>query len=92
MIEFQNHLKSASYLGIGASLDLRGNERSRYKCAAGTITPTKDLNMNGVGVNFEMIMGYANFTLYLRSAITPLLKKSNSPECHSTSIGFGLSL
>ena len=91
MIEFQKHLKSDLYLGIGASLELRSNERSRYKCAAGTITPTKDLNMNGVGVNFEMIMGYAGFTLYLRSAITPLLKKSNSPECHSTSIGLGLS-
>ena len=91
MIEFQKHLKSNLYLGIGASLELRSNERSRYKCAAGTITPTKDLNMNGVGVNLEMIMGYAGFTLYLRSAITPLLKKSNSPECHSTSIGLGLS-
>lgn len=92
MIEFQNHLKRDLYLGVGVSLELRSNERSRYKCADGTITPTKDLNMNGVGVNFELMMGYSGFSLFMRSAITPLLKKSNSPECHPTSIGFGFSL
>lgn len=91
LVEFQSHRSRTVFFGTGLSLELRGKEHSRYKCADGTITPTKDINLNAVGLNFEMMMGYSCFTLFMRSALTPLLNKSNSPECHPTNIGVGFS-
>ena len=81
------------FAGIGASLEYRENEHSRYiKRGGGKTTLSDDININPFGVNLDMKIGYGGFSLYMRGAITPLLNKDVAPKCFPLTIGMGIGL
>ena len=81
------------FAGIGASLEYRENEHSRYiKRGGGKTTLSDDININPFGVNLDMKIGYGGFSLYMRGAITPLLNNEVAPKCFPLTIGAGIEL
>ncbi len=95
ILEWQTRLGTSNhemYIGAGASLEARFNELSRYKTEQGTVTPSKNLKMNPMGVNAEFYAGYNNLMVTMSVGLTPLFKKGNAPECYTTSIGLGVIL
>lgn len=86
--EFQSNANhGVFFITLGASLEWRFNEHSRYKTNMNTITPTKDININPIGLNLEAQVGYFGFAVFVRTAVTPLMKTSSSPKAYPTSIG-----
>lgn len=86
--EFQNTFaRSDFFVTLGASLEYRFNERSRVKTNHNTFTPTKDININPIGVSLEAQVGYSMVAVYMRTALTPLMKTSMAPSAYPTSLG-----
>lgn len=91
MIEWQNHKGNCDlFAAVGASVELRFRDRSRYKIDGNTTTETNDINMNPLGLNLEFHAGCGIIMIYGRAAVTPLLNKSNAPECYPVSFGVGV--
>lgn len=85
--------KKDFFAGIGASLEYRENEHSRYiKRGGGKTTLSDDININPYGLNLDLKIGYGGFIFYMRGAITPLLKKDIAPKCFPLSVGVGIAL
>lgn len=78
------------FFTLGPSLEWRFKEHSRYKTKQHTITPTKDININPIGINLEAQVGYAGIAIFTRTALTPLMKTSRSPKAYPTSIGLAV--
>ena len=92
-LEYQNTLGfSDFFVTLGASLEWRFSERSRIKTNQNTITPTKDININPIGVNLEAQVGYSAIAVFMRTALTPLMKTSTAPQAYPTSIGIAIGL
>lgn len=77
------------YAGLGASLEFRYKDHSRYFIGKKKYTSTGDTNINPIGINLEAYMGIWGITVYGRAGLTPLLKRSNAPECHTFTVGIG---
>ncbi len=92
MIEVQGGNKSFDKLfaAVGASVELRWNDHSRYFVGKKKHTETSDINMNPFGLNLEMRVGYGCLVLYGRAAVTPLLKTGSAPKCYPVAFGLGL--
>ncbi len=91
--EYQHNIHNNEFfVTLGVSLEWRSQEHSRYKTNKHTITPAKDININPFGLNFEAQMGYSGFAVFMRSALTPLMKTNRSPKAYTTTIGLALSL
>ncbi len=82
--------KGSFYAGAGVSVDMRMSDKSKYRANKKTYTETEDINLNPLGLNFEMRMGYGFLMMYGRVGLTPLLKTSSAPKCYSVSFGMGL--
>lgn len=82
--------RKSFYAGLGASIDMRMSDESKYRANKKTYTETDDINMKPLGLNLEMRMGYGFLMLYGRVGLTPLLKTSSAPKCYSVSFGMGL--
>lgn len=82
--------RKSFYAGLGASIDMRMSDESKYRANKKTYTETEDINMKPLGLNLEMRMGYGFLMLYGRVGLTPLLKTSSAPKCYSVSFGMGL--
>lgn len=82
--------RKSFYAGLGASIDMRMSDESKYRANKKTYTETDDINMKPLGLNLEMRMGYGFLMLYGRVGLTPLLKTSSAPKCYSVSLGMGL--
>jgi len=91
MMEWQSRAAGQDIaVGIGVSVEFRVKDRSRYFIGKEKYTETKDINMNPVGANIEMLVNVGAFQLYGRAAITPLLKRNSAPTCYPVSIGAGI--
>lgn len=82
--------RKSFYAGLGASIDMRMSDESKYRANKKTYTETEDINLKPLGLNLEMRMGYGFLMLYGRVGLTPLLKTSSAPKCYSVSFGMGL--
>lgn len=82
--------RKSFYAGLGASIDMRMSDESKYRANKKTYTETDDINLKPLGLNLEMRMGYGFLMLYGRVGLTPLLKTSSAPKCYSVSFGMGL--
>ena len=82
--------RKSFYAGLGASIDMRMSDESKYRANKKTHTQTEDINLNPLGVNLEMRLGYGCLMIYGRAGLTPLLKTSSAPKCYSVSFGMGL--
>ena len=82
--------RKSFYAGLGASIDMRMSDESKYRANKKTYTETEDINLKPLGLNLEMRMGYGFLMLYGRVGLTPLLKTSSAPKCYSMSFGMGL--
>lgn len=82
--------RKSFYAGLGASIDMRMSDESKYRANKKTHTQTEDINLNSLGVNLEMRLGYGCLMIYGRAGLTPLLKTSSAPKCYSVSFGMGL--
>ena len=82
--------RKSFYAGLGASIDMRMSDESKYRANKKTHTQTEDINLNSLGVNLEMRLGYGCLMIYGRAGLTPLLKTSRAPKCYSASFGMGL--
>ena len=82
--------RKSFYAGLGASIDMRMSDESKYRANKKTYTETEDINLKPLGLNLEMRMGYGFLMLYGRVGLTPLLKTSSAPKCYSVSLGMGL--
>ena len=82
--------RKSFYAGLGASIDMRMSDESKYRANKKTHTQTEDSNLNPLGVNLEMRLGYGCLMIYGRAGLTPLLKTSRAPKCYSASFGMGL--
>ena len=92
-LELQNTVgRSDFFFTFGASLDWRWYERSRVKTNRGKATPTKDININPIGVNLELQWGYGAFAMYLRTALTPMMRTNSAPKAYPMSMGIALIL
>lgn len=90
MLEMQ---KKNFFVGFGASLEYRWNEHSRYiKRGGGKVTLSDDINMNPLGVNLDLKAGVGSFQIYMRGALTPLLKNDIAPKCFPLTVGMGFKL
>lgn len=78
------------FFTLGPALEWRLKEHSRYKTKQHTITPTKDININPIGINLDVQVGYAEFAVFMRTALTPLMNTSCSPKAYPTSIGLAI--
>lgn len=88
IFEYQHTVNhSEFFVTFGGSLEWRFKEHSRYKTNMHTITPTKDININPIGVNLEAQVGYFGFAVFVRTAVTPLMKTSSSPKVYPTTVG-----
>lgn len=94
MLEWQQRIGRSddAYLAIGPSIEYRWHEHSRYFIGKHKFTETGDINLNPIGVNLEARAGYGAIMIYGRIGLTPLLKKSNAPECYPMTIGLGFRL
>lgn len=93
VFEYQPRGADGYHLGAGFSLEYRFKEHSRYKIKHGdTITPTHDVNLNHVGLNFDVYAGVSDFLLHLRAGLTPLFKGDTGLKCHTLSFGVGICL
>src|SRR5574344_173923 len=93
MVEFQRkygHHKL--YAGIGAAMEIRFSEHSRYFIGNDKYTETNNINLNPIGLNLQGYAGFGGIQIYLRSALTPLLNTSNAPKCYPIAIGLGLDI
>lgn len=75
---------------IGCSVEWRSGEHSRYKTNNNTITPTKDIFINPIGLNLELQIGYSFLAFYMRTSLTPLMKTNHAPKAYPTSMGMSL--
>lgn len=80
------------YAGLGASVDMRMSGKSKYRANKKTRTQTDDINLNPLGLNLEMRLGYGALMIYGRAGLTPLLKTGRAPKCYSASFGMGIRL
>lgn len=93
MMEWQRRIGHDDFfLAAGPSVEWRWNEYSRYFIGKSKFTETNDINLNPIGVNFEMHIGYGSLMLYGRTALTSLLTTDRAPKCYPVSIGIGLML
>lgn len=94
MLEWQQRIGkyNDAYLAFGPSIEYRWHEHSRYFIGKSKYTEASDINLNPIGVNLEARAGYGSIMIYGRMGITPLLKKSNAPECYPMTIGLGFRL
>jgi hypothetical protein len=93
MIEYQRkygHHKL--FAAIGASLEIRMNEHSRYFIGNDKYTETNNINLNPFGLNIQGHVGYGDIQIYMRSALTPLLNSGKAPKCYPISIGLGINI
>ncbi len=91
MIEWQPRLgRNDLFAAVGPSVELRWNDHSRYFIGKHKTTETGDINMNPVGVNLELRLGYGCLLIYGRAALTPLLKTSKAPKCYPVAFGLGI--
>ena len=75
------------YFGAGLSMELRGNEKSRYRADGKKHTVTDEVNMNPIGLNLEAAAGISGFSLLFHYGLTKLFK--NGPVCHPFFVGIG---
>ncbi|NPD92903.1 hypothetical protein [Xylanibacter muris] len=80
------------FAGIGASLEYRTNDYARYFIGKKKYTSSRDINIAPLGINMEAYIGVGAFVIYGRAGITPLLKKSNAPECYTFATGIGFTI
>ena len=93
MLEWSRRLGGEDvYWAFGPSIEFRYNDRSRYKLGKHKHTVSSDNNMNPVGLNLEARFGYAVFSVYARTALTPLLRTKYAPEWHPFTVGIGIRL
>ena len=93
IFEWQNRINHKSvFAGIGASLEYRTNDYSRYFIGKKKYTSAHDINIAPLGVNMEAYMGVGPIVIYGRAGLTPLLKKSNAPECYTFAAGIGFTI
>ncbi len=93
MIEWQKRIGwDDAFFAVGPSIEYRWCEHSRYFIGKSKHTETSDINLNPFGINLEARAGYGSIMLYGRMGITPLLKKSQAPECYPLTIGLGFRL
>lgn len=81
-----------AFIGAGLSFEFRGKEHSHYKTKHDTMTPTHDININPVGLNFEGYMGWESFIFRMSTGLTPLLKSDAAPKVYTCSFGVAISL
>lgn len=90
-LEYQRTVKRRElFATFGLSLEVRQSERARYKTNHNTITTTKDIHVNPIGVNLELQFGYAGIAFYMRQALTPLMKTSNAPKAYPMALGMAV--
>lgn len=93
MLEWSRRLGNEDvFVAFGPSLEFRFNDRSRYKLGKHKHTVSSFNNMNPVGVNLEARFGFAIFSVYARTALTPLLRTKYAPEWHPFTVGMGIRL
>ena len=92
-LELQNTFgRSDFFFTLGASLDWRFDVRSRIKTNYGKITLANNVNINPIGVNLELQWGYGVFAMYLRTALTPMMRTNSAPKAYPMSMGIALVL
>lgn len=90
MLEWQRGTRQGDlFIAAGASVEMRWNDHSRYRIGKKKYTETGDINLNPMGLNLEMRIGYGFLMIYGRAALTPLLKTKFAPECYPVSFGVG---
>lgn len=96
MLDFQEQEGKHNYfLGIGLSVEWRPSLKSKYIIGMehdGHITKTSKLPLNRWGLNLEYHIGYRNFQLYMRAALTPLYRLKDGTGAYPFSIGLGIDL
>lgn len=78
------------FAGVGASLEYRYKERSKYRIDSHKHTLSKDIGINVLGINAEAYVGYSNINLYIHYATTPLFK--NGISSMPLGVGIGVNL
>lgn len=92
MVEWHPFTRKSLFAGMGVSVEFRNSEHSRYKGFGHTVTPTKDINLNTAGVNFEAYVGSEYFMFRMSAGLTPLLNSDVAPKCYTASFGLGVNL
>lgn len=91
MIEWQN--KSAGkplYIGLGCSLDFKGEIKSKYRIGKERFTVSRNLDTNPVGLNLEAYFGIKYVSIYAHYSLTKLM--NSGPACHPFGIGIGFDM
>lgn len=91
MIEWQSRTGGDDlFVALGPSVEMRWKDHSRYYVGDEKRTETSDTNINPLGLNLELRMGYRYVVVYGRAALTPLLKTASAPKCYQLAFGLGV--
>ena len=91
MIEWQSRTGGDDlFVALGPSVEMRWKDHSRYYVGDEKRTETSDTNINPLGLNLELRMGYRYIVVYGRAALTPLLKTVSAPKCYQLAFGLGV--
>ena len=75
------------YLGLGCSLDIKSEIKSKYRIGSKRHTVSRNLDTNPVGVNLEAYFGFNSFSVYAHYSLTKLM--NSGPACHPFGLGVG---
>ena len=75
------------YLGLGCSLDIKSEIKSKYRVGSKRHTVSRNLDTNPVGVNLEAYFGFNSFSVYAHYSLTKLM--NSGPACHPFGLGVG---
>jgi hypothetical protein len=78
------------YLGLGCSLDIKSEIKSKYRVGSKRHTVSRNLDTNPVGVNLEAYFGFNSFSVYAHYSLTKLM--NSGPACHPFGLGVGFEL
>lgn len=93
MVEWQPRTTGPNlFVAVGPSLELRWNDHSRYRVGKNKTTESSDINMNPIGLDLNLRVGFGALVIYTRMGLTPLLKTSVAPKCYPVSLGLGICL
>ncbi len=91
MIEWKKQMdKKKVYLGLGCSVDIKGEIRSKYRIKSKRYTVSRNLDTNPIGLNLEAYFGFNSFSVYAHYSLTKLM--NSGLACHPIGIGVGFEL
>ena len=88
MMEWKKKFSSNQFfMGLGCSIELRNEIRSKYRIGHKRHTVSRNLDTNPIGLNAEAYFGFNSFSIYIHYGLTKLM--SSGPVCHPFGLGIG---